>query len=179
MLDGEHKQKMAYALWQLSNQCNDRQQRIKITGNSYAIARKWFAEAHSKRMLTNHPLKNPENLKKLREGIKRRGPTSVKGRKMTEESKQKLRDKEWTQKALDSRLQNCLKAAEARKGSKWSSGRHELRFQQYLEKNKHLFPQVLELYDAGMNNRQISLKLGISWDRVKYIIVNRERINTI
>lgn len=178
MLDGENKQKMVYAWWQLSNQCNDRQQRIRINGNRYALARKYFAGIHSDRMKKNHPLRNPENLKKLREGIKRRGPTSVKGRKMSEDSKQKLRDKEWTQKALDNRLQNCLKAAEARKGSKWSEEHHANRFNAYVEKNKHLFPQVLGLYDSGLNIRQVSLKLNISWERAKYIIDNRERLQT-
>lgn len=179
MLEGEHKQKMVYAWWQLSNQCNDRQERIPITGNRYALARKYFAETHSDRMKNNHPLRNPENLEKLREGIRRRGPTSIKGRKMSEESKQKLRNKEWTQKALDNRLQNCLKAAESRKGSKWSDGQHDKRFNAYVEKNKHLFPQVLELHDSGLNIRQISLNFGISWERVKYIVDNRERLNIV
>lgn len=179
MLEGENKQKMVYAWWQLSNQCNDRQQRIRINGNRYALARKYFSETHSDRMKKNHPLRNPDNLKKLREGIKRRGPTSVKGRKMTEESKQKLRDKEWTQKALDNRLANCLKAAAARKGSSWSEEHHAKRFNTYLEKNKHLFPNVLELHASGLNIRQISLKLDISWERVKYIVDNKERLNTV
>ena len=52
-------------------------------------------------------------------------------------------------------------------------------FTTYFDKNKHLFPQVFELADSGTNIRQISLKLGISWDRVKYILDNRDRINTL
>ena len=89
-----------------------------------------------------------------------------------------MKNKEWTQKALDNRLQNCLKAAEARKGSKWSEEHHANRFNTYVEKNKHLYPQVLELYDSGLNIRQVSLKLNISWERAKYIIDNRERLQT-
>jgi hypothetical protein len=100
------------------------------------------------------------------------------GWKHKPESIEKMKNKEWTQKALDTRRQNCIKAAEARKGSKWSEEHHANRFIAYLKKNKHLFPQVLELHDAGINNRQISIKLGISWDRVKYMIVNRDRINS-
>jgi hypothetical protein len=72
-----------------------------------------------------------------------------------------------------------LKAAEARKGSNWSTERKEQKFEQYIKKNKHLFPQVFSLDDSGINTRQISLKLGISWDRVKYILDNRDRINNI
>ena len=76
-------------------------------------------------------------------------------------------------------MQNCLKSAAARKGSKWSEEDHAKRFKTYIEKNKHLFPKVLGMYDSGLNVRQISLNLGISWDRVKYMIVNRERLNTL
>jgi len=36
---------------------------------------------------------------------------------------------------------------------------------------------VFELSDSGMNTRQISMKLAISWDRVKYILDNKDRIN--
>jgi hypothetical protein len=180
MLTGQDRQKMVYALHMLSNAKNSNQQlRYSPSSKLYEYERKIFSEVHSERMKINHPLKNPENLKKLREGVKRRGPTSVKGRKMTEESKQKLRGKEWTQKALDNRLVNCLKSAEARKGSKWSEEQHAKRFNTYLEKNKHLFPQVLELYDSGLSIRQVSFKLDISWDRVKYIVDNRERLNTV
>jgi hypothetical protein len=87
--------------------------------------------------------------------------------------------KVWSDKALENRLNNCLKAAEARKGSNWSAERKEQKFEQYIKKNKHLFPQVFELADSGTNIRQISIKLQISWDRVKYILDNKNRINNI
>ena len=88
-----------------------------------------------------------------------------------------MRNRVWSEKALQNRLNNCLKAAEARKGSKWSDEQHDKKFNRYIEKNKHLLPKVFELSDSGMNTRQISMKLAISWDRVKYILDNKDRIN--
>ena len=52
-------------------------------------------------------------------------------------------------------------------------------FSTYIEKNKDLFPKVFVLHYTGMNIRQISLKLGISWDRVNYILTNKDRLNTL
>jgi hypothetical protein len=178
MLLGDGKQKMIYALWKIANQQNKYQNRVIATSKSYEIARKAFSEVHSERMRINHPLKNPENRKKHQLGIDKRGPTSVKGRKMSDSGKEKLRNKIWTEVALQNRLDNCLRAAAARKGSVWSSEKHAKRFNTYLEKNKLLFPQVYTLYDSGINVRQISLTLGISWDRVNYMIANRTRLNT-
>ena len=89
-----------------------------------------------------------------------------------------MKNKVWSEKALQNRLTNCLKSAEARKGSKWSDEHHDIKFKQYITKNKDLFPKVFSLSDNGMNTRQISLELKISWDRTNYILVNRNRINT-
>jgi hypothetical protein len=180
MLTGQDKQKMVYALHMLSNTKNANQQlRYSPPSKLYEYQRKIFAEVHSERMKENHPLKNPIHKQTHQLSIDKRGPTSIKGIKRTESMKEKMRNKEWTQKALDNRLANCLKSAEARKGSKWSSDRHYANFQQYIEKNKHLFPKVLELHDSGLSIRQVSLNLGISWDRVKYIVDNKERLNTL
>lgn len=119
--------------------------------------------------------KHYEHTKKLftkqRTGIKRKESTKEKIKIYQTEYKV------WSDKAIENRLQNCLRAAESRKGSKWSEEHHTNKFNTYLEKNKHLFPKVLGLYDSGINIRQIALNIGISWDRVKYIIDNRERLN--
>jgi hypothetical protein len=178
MLTGQDRQKMVYALHMLSNTKNSNQQlRYSPSSKLYEYQRKIFAEVHSTRMKDNHPLKNPIHKQSHQLSIDKRGPTSIKGIKRSESMKEKMRNREWTQTALDNRLSNCLKSAEARKGSTWSEEHHAKRFNTYLEKNKHLFPQVLELYDSGLNIRKVSLTLGVSWDRTKYIIDNRERLN--
>lgn len=168
MTTGNARHKMCFALHMITNARNIGEGRYTPTSRLYEHTKHLFREA--------------VNAMWTEEKRKRHGEITgakAKGRKWSKSSKQNLKNKEWTQKALDNRLQNCLKAAEARIGSIWSNDRHELRFQQYIEKNKHLFPQVLELYDSKMSVRQISLTLGISWDRVKYIIDNKERLNTL
>ena len=166
MTVGNHYYKMCYALNMLTNAKNIGSGRYTPTSKLYDYAKRLHLEAITDSWTPDKRKKHGDKIRKV-----------VTGRKHKPESIEKMKNKEWTQKALDNRLQNCLKAAEARIGSAWSSDRHELRFQQYIEKNKHLFPQVLELHDSKMSVRQISLTLGISWDRVKYIVDNRERLN--
>lgn len=167
MVYGNNRYKMNFALQMLSNANNIGEGRYKPTSRIYDLARKLYKEA-----LVNYwtDKRRKEHADKIR-------PTSI-GRKLKESSKEKLRNKTWSDKAISNRLTNCLKAAEARKGTKWSAEQHDKKFNEYLEKNKHLFSQVVSLYDTGVNIRQISLKLKISWDRVKYILDNRNRINT-
>jgi len=179
MLTDDNRHKMVYALHMLSYASNKLHQRYTPSSKLYEYERKVFSETHSTRMKNNHPLQNPVHKLAHQIGIDKRGPTSIKGVKRSESMKEKMRNREWTEKALENRLNNCLKSAEARKGSKWSSDTHKLRFQQYFEKNKHLFPQVFSLVDQGHNTRQIALKMNISWDRINYILTNRDRINTI
>lgn len=168
MTTGNARYKMNFALHMLSNTKNIGGGRYIPNGRMYDLARRLYKEA-----LDNYwtDEKRKEHADKIR-------PTSI-GRKLKESSKEKLRNKEWSEKALANRLNNCLKAAENRKGSTWSDEKREQMFETYLKKNKHLFPQVFELADSGTNIRQISIKLQISWDRVKYILDNRDRINNI
>lgn len=180
MLDGKERQKMVYALHMLSNSKNAKQQTRYIPSSKlYEYERKMFSAVHSERMKDNHPLKNPIHKISHQLGVDQRGPTSIKGRKHKLESIEKMKNKEWSDKALANRLNNCLKAAEARKGSVWSDAQRERIFNSYVIKNKHLFPKVFELSDIGVSIRQISIKLGISWERVKYILDNKDRINKL
>lgn len=177
MLIDDDRHKMVYALHMLSNASNKSHQRYTPSSKLYEYERKLFAETHSHRMKQTHPFANPINRIKHQLSIDKRGPTNIKGRKHRPDSIEKMKNKNWTDKAIENRLNNCLRAAEARKGSKWSNERKEQKFEQYIAKNKHLFPQVFDLTDSGVNTRQISLKLKISWDRVKYILDNRDRLN--
>ena len=168
MTTGNAKYKMNFALYMLSNVNNIGDGRYTPCSRLYSYARKCFKTS----------LDNFWTSEKRKEHADKIRPTVI-GRTLKESSKEKLRNKEWTDKAIENRLNNCLKAAEARKGSKWDENRYDIKFQQYKDKNKHLFPQVFALVDKGVNTRQISLKLKISWDRVKYILDNRDRINNI
>jgi hypothetical protein len=173
MLVGPAKQKMIYAFWQLSNQTNIHQHRHKSSGRMYTLARKMFSEQHSANMKQNHPFLKEENRKKHQLGVDRRGPTAVKGIKRSEETKEKLRNKIWSNKAIESRLKNCLENANNRKGSTWTDTHRQSRLTSYLTKNIDIATKVFELHDAGLNNLQISKELQITWDKVKYSLLHR------
>jgi hypothetical protein len=168
MTTGNDKYKMNFALHMISNAKNIGEGRYIPNSRFYEYAKKCFKES----------LNQYWTLEQRRLHGEKTRPSSL-GRKHKDETIQKMKNKVWSDKALENRLNNCLKSAESRKGSSWSGEQHELKFQKYIKKNKHLFTQVFELYDSGMNIRQISLNITISWDRVKYIMDNRHRLNNI
>lgn len=167
MTTGNDKYKMCFAFHMLSNAKNIGDGRYIPTSRLYEYARKCYKTA----------LDNFWTDEKRKRHAEKIGP-KVKGVKRSEAMKEKMRNKTWSEKALQNRLNNCIKAADARKGSKWSDEKREQMFLSYIERNKQLFPQVFALSDAGINTRQISIKLGISWDRVNYILVNKTLINS-
>lgn len=166
MTTGNARYKMNFALHMITNAKNIGEGRYVPNSRIYDLTRKLYKEALNRYWTVD---RRKEHADKIR-------PTSL-GRKLEESSKEKLKNKIWSEKALDNRLNNCLKAAEARKGSKWTEEKRQQMFNLYVEKNKHLFPQVFALSDAGTNIRQISLTLNISWDRIKYILDNRDILN--
>lgn len=92
---------------------------------------------------------------------------------------EKIRDyqknkKQWTDKAIKTRNENCIKNAEQRKGTCWSEKHRKARLDNYVEKNIEIFKSIYPLYQAGFNNRQISIKLNLTWDKVKYILKNKD-----
>jgi hypothetical protein len=166
MVTGNAKYKMMFALQMLSNVKNIGKGRYTPSSRIYEYAKKCFKESLNQYWTPEQRLLHAEKTR----------PSTI-GRKHKPESIEKMKKKVWSETAIQNRLNNCLKAAEARKGSAWSSERREKNFKLYIEKNKHLFPLVFAYYNDGMNVRQISLALMISWDRVKYILDNRILIN--
>jgi hypothetical protein len=107
MTIGNARYKMNFALHMLSNAKNIGNGRYIPSSRMYDLARRLYKEA-----LDNYwtDEKRKEHADKIR-------PTVI-GRKLKESSKEKLKNKVWTEKAIQTRLENCLKNAAARKGSK-------------------------------------------------------------
>jgi hypothetical protein len=99
----------------------------------------------------------------------------VKGRKHSELTIQKFKNKIWTEKAIQNRLDNCLKNAAVRKGVKNLEHGQKI-FANYVNANKEVILKIWELSDLGFNRRQISMQLGISWDRANVAINKRAQI---
>ena len=92
--------------------------------------------------------------------------------------KQYQESKIWTEKATQSRLDNCLKNAAARKGQPWTDKKRQSTLTTYLGKNLDIALQIIALHDAGLNNLQISKKLNITWDKVKYSLLHRSNFES-
>jgi hypothetical protein len=177
MLDGTDKQKMIYAIWQLSNQNNIHQNRIKINASTYSYLREIFSKNHSNWMKKNQHLIEEKRRKYWTDEKRKEHAEKIsiitKGRKVSEATKEKLRNKTWSEKALKNLKEIGLKSASLRKGKSWSENMRSKRFNNYLEKNFKLAKEVIILSNQGFNNLKISKNLNISWDRVKYILKYR------
>lgn len=178
MLLGESKNKMVYALWCMANQENEHQQRIKITSATYSCIREEFSEIHSDWLRKNHKTKILPKVMEYWTEERRQAHGEVisklvTGRTHSEQTKEKMRNKQWSEKALKSRLNNCLKAAEARKGSNWSSTMRTAHEEGYFIKHKEMAKIVFEMYDAGLSKNVISKKLHKDWYTVSTIINRR------
>ena len=97
----------------------------------------------------------------------------------SETSKEKIRDyqknkKIWSKKAIETRLQNCINSAKNRKGTQWSEQQRISRLKTYVDKNLEIALKIFKLSDQGLNKHQISLALGVTWEKVKYSLLNRD-----
>ena len=91
-----------------------------------------------------------------------------------EKIKQYQESKVWTETAIQSRLENCLKNANARKGKSWTDAHRESRLTTYIEKNLEIALKIIELHDTGLSKLKVSQQLGVSWEKVKYSVLHRE-----
>lgn len=103
---------------------------------------------------------------------------SIKGHTKSESTKEKYRNKNWTDRAKSNRLENCYKNAAKKKGTK-NPEHGKTIFKNYVDKNKEIFKKIWELYNVGINRQQISKKLGISWDRVNLAINKKQDIEKL
>jgi hypothetical protein len=168
MTTGNDYYKMCYALNMLTNAKNIGSGRYTPTSKLYDYAKRLHKKAITDSWTPDKRKRHGDKIRKV-----------VTGRKHKPESIEKMQNKEWTQKALETRLQNCLRAAEARKGTTWSSSHYEKSWQRYVSKNSQYFESVLAMHDAGAPVLQIANSLGISWEKANNIIKNKGKIRAI
>lgn len=178
MLTGDDKTKMVYAAWHMANQENQYQTRYKMTSSTYHQLRKSFAIKHSLWMKENHhtirekvdAYWTPENRKIHAEKISK----VVKGRKVSEATKEKHRNKIWTDKALENLKNISIISANNRRGCHWSEKMRNSQMDNYIRSNMNTAILVFEMKDGGITNiSTISKTIGISWDRIKLILDRR------
>ena len=188
MLTGQGKAKMIYALWGMTTLKNKNQPRYRVTGRIYqAIKTMWSnreisAETRQKISSGNKGKKAPPSFRKKVDNYWTEENRKIhaekiskitKGRKLSEETKEKYRNKKWSDKAIQSRLNNCLQSAAARKGKTWSGNKRKSMEDTYFSKNLSLAITVMRLRDAGLNISAIAKKTEVDWGTVNTIIKRR------
>jgi len=163
MTTGKALNKLKFALHMMANVKNIGEGRHTPSSRLYAYSKKCFMDALTEVWTEEKRRSHGEKIRKI-----------VTGRKHKASSIEKMKDKVWSKKALNNRLENCLKSAEKRRGSNWSDKQRASILKTYVNKNLDIALKIIELHDKGMNKRQISLALGITWDKVKYSLLHRD-----
>lgn len=186
MTTGNDRYKMAYALNMMTHVQRIGEGRYLPPSKLYEYSKEIHREAIT-RCWT--PEKRKEHAKKISK--------ITRGRKHLPETIEKMKNKKWTKRAEESRLKNCLKSAKKYEGSQWmyhpetnevkkllkgeslpegwALGR-PFNWDRYQRRNGDYFNDVFDLFDQGLNRRQIALELDITWDRVNFMINNRNTI---
>jgi len=95
------------------------------------------------------------------------------------DSIEKIRDyqknkKVWSEKALQNLKDIAITSANNRRGQSWTETQRASRLKTYIDKNLEIARKIFPLADSGLNKLTIAKTLNISWDKVKYSLINRE-----
>jgi hypothetical protein len=101
-----------------------------------------------------------------------------KGIKRSDQWHNKLRNKVWSEKALQNLKEIGIKSAALRKGKPWSKNMRESRLNTYIEKNLEIAKEIIQLDNQNYNKLTISKKLNISWEKVKYTLKYKNEFNS-
>jgi hypothetical protein len=170
MTTGNNLFKMKHAVSMLMNAKNIGNGRYVPSSRLYEYVKKCHLEAINEGWTGEKRKRHAEKLINYNSTVDK---TSAAHISRIQKIKHYQESKVWTEKAVQSRLDNCIKNAKARLGKKWSEKHRTTRLNTYLEKNLELALKIISLHDTGLNNLQISKKLEISWDKVKCSLHHR------
>lgn len=127
MTEGNNLYKMRHALGMITNIKRIGQGRYVPSSRIYEYVRKCCVEAYKVSWTEEKRKLHSEKLKAYNATLDR---TTEEYKTRIEKAREKHRNKVWTEKAIQTRLDNCIKSAKARKGKPWTEGRR----QTYLDK---------------------------------------------
>jgi len=175
MTEGNNLYKMKHALGMITNVKKIGGGRYVPSGRVYEYVRKCCIDAYKTNWTDEKRKIQSDKLKTYFANLDR---TTNEYKSKIESMREKHRNKTWSEKAIQTRLENCLKNAEARKGQPWTDKKRQSTLDTYLQKNIDIATKVFTLHDAGLNNLQISKELQITWDKVKYSLMHRQDFET-
>lgn len=163
MTIGNNNYKMKFALSMLANTKNIGEGRYTPSSRIYEYSKKSFKESMISYWTDENRKIHAEKISKV-----------VKGRKLSDETKEKHRNKIWSEKALQNLKDIAIISANNRKGKPWSEKMRNTQIDMYLRSNIDNALLIFDLVDAGEKNISvISRKIGISWDRIRLILERR------
>jgi hypothetical protein len=170
MVVGQQQFKMIKALTMMIGVKNIGKGRYIANSRWYAYAREQNKQNISKYWTQERRLAHSNALKKYNSTVDK---SSKEYLNRIEKIREYQLSKSWTEKALANLKDIAIKSAGKRKGSKWTIEHRESRMNTYVNKNLDVAVKVFQLADTGLNKRQISLHLNISWEKVKYSLLHR------
>ena len=175
MTTGNNLFKMKHAVSMLMNAKNIGKGRYVPSSRLYEYVKKCHLDAINESWTEEKRQKHSEKLISYNATVDKTSPDYL---SRISKIKQYQKSKVWTEKAIQTRLDNCLKSAAARKGKTWSKEHRTSRLTIYLQKNLDIAMEIIDLHDRGLNNLQISKQLNVSWEKVKYSLQHREDFET-
>jgi hypothetical protein len=175
MTKGNDLFKMKHAVSMLMNAKNIGKGRYVPSSRLYEYVKKCHLEAINESWTEEKRQKHSKKLISYNALVDKTSPEYV---SRITKIKQYQKSKIWTEKAIQTRLDNCLKNAAARKGQPWTNKKRQSTLNTYLQKNLNIAIEIIALHDSGMNNLQISKQLNVSWEKVKYSLQHREDFET-
>jgi hypothetical protein len=170
MTTGNALFKMKHAVSMLMNAKNIGRGRYIPSSRLYAYVKKCHLEAIKEGWSREKRELHSKKLIAYNATVDKNSPAYIaRSAKISEYNKSKV----WTEKAVQSRLDNCLKNAAARKGKPWTDQKRRSNMDTYIAKNVDVALKIIELYDTGLSKLKVSQHLGVSWDKVKYAILHR------
>lgn len=175
MTTGNNLFKMKHAVSMLMNAKNIGKGRYVPSSRLYEYVKKCHLDAINESWTEEKRQKHSEKLISYNATVDKTSPDYL---SRISKIKQYQKSKVWTEKAIQTRLDNCLKSAAARKRKTWSKEHRTSRLTIYLQKNLDIAMEIIDLHDRGLNNLQISKQLNVSWEKVKYSLQHREDFET-
>lgn len=172
MTCGNSMYKMKYALNMISNAKNIGNGRYVPSGRMYEYIRKCHKDAIRNIWTEEKRKTHSEKLKAYQLDLDRTTPDYI---QRIDRIREQQKTKIWTDKALNNLKEIGIRSAEKRKGVK-NPKHSEFMFESYVKQNRDLIIEIWNLNDSGLNRRQISFRLGISWDRVNIAIRKKSKI---
>ena len=175
MTIGNNLYKMKHALGMITNIKKIGQGRYVPSSRIYEYVKKCCIEAYKDSWTEE---KRKQHSKKLRDFNANVDKNSEQYKTQILKIVEYQKSKTWTEKAIQTRLENCLKNAASRKGKPWNDKKRQSTQNTYLQKNIDIALQIIALHDTGLNNLQISKQLNITWEKVKYSLLHRKDFET-